>query len=231
MTKRFLWIVSLLTFCFATTAWGGPKIFVEENTFNFGEIYGGEEVAHTFTFQNTGDAPLNVTKVRSSCGCTVAVPSEKIIPPGGTGELKATFDSERFRGEISKTIYLYTDDPIRGVVQFYIRGIVKEEVVLTPSVLSVGNIDPQSRWVGEVVVSNAGKTDIEITNVNTTIKEMTTEVASKRLSPGEATQIKITLDTPAGSRNINGYITLKIAGAQKDTFRIPVSALIRHNQR
>jgi len=230
MNKYLLYPTFFLALFFAATAWGGtPQVRIDKDSFNFGEIYKGEKVVHTFTFYNDGDAPLNITKVRSSCGCTAAVPSERVIPAGGTGELKATFDSGRFRGPISKTVYLYTDDPIREVVQLYIRGTVKEEVVVTPTVLNIGSVDPLSRWEGVVNISNEGKGAIELIETEATVKGMALDVVSNRILPGESTQIKVTQDVPEGTRNINGYIILKILGAHTDTLRIPVSGMLRHN--
>ena len=55
---------------------------------------------------------LKVDRVRSSCGCTAALSSAQSLNPGETGEIQATFDSTRFRGQIEKTLYLYTNDAI-----------------------------------------------------------------------------------------------------------------------
>lgn len=231
MLKSIPLLTIALTFCLFTTSWGAlPQIHVENDSFDFGEIYRGEKVAHTFSFLNKGDAPLNIEKVRSSCGCTAAVPSNSVVASGESAELRATFDSGRFQGQISKTIYLYTNDPIRKVVQFYIRGTVKDEIVLSPKTLNIGSVDPNSQWDGEIIVSNTGKNVIEITDAVTTIREMKLDVASKEIAPGEKTLVRIVINVPQGSRNINGYITLKVSGAQTDTLRIPVSALTRHNR-
>ena len=85
----------------------GPKLVVEDADYSFGQTFQGTKVEHTFSFRNTGDAPLTVEKVRSSCGCTAALVSATLIPPGGKGEIRTTFDSGRFRGPVVKTIYLY----------------------------------------------------------------------------------------------------------------------------
>ena len=96
-------LTSLISLClFTSFAFAAPDLQVETPTFNFGEIYQGDKVPHVFEFTNQGEDPLIIDRVRSSCGCTAVLVSEKNIPPGGKGELKANFDSARFRGAISK---------------------------------------------------------------------------------------------------------------------------------
>lgn len=82
-----------------------PVIAFEESTFDFGTIAEGEFVKHTFQFENTGDAPLVLTNVSSTCGCTVMKnwPKEP-IPPGSEGEIVVEFNSENRQGVQNKTI-------------------------------------------------------------------------------------------------------------------------------
>ena len=37
---------------------------------DFGQLTEGAQVIHTFILQNTGDAPVILSKVTASCGCT-----------------------------------------------------------------------------------------------------------------------------------------------------------------
>ncbi len=113
MRSMVVLVIFMVLCCFTTVSFAAPDLQVATPTFDFGEIYQGEKVPHVFEFSNQGDEPLLIDRVRSSCGCTAVLVSQKNIPPGGKGELKATFDSSRFRGAISKTIYLYSNDPVR----------------------------------------------------------------------------------------------------------------------
>ena len=80
------------------------RILFEEPEFNFGTVKEGEIVEHIFKFTNTGKVPLTILKCRSSCGCTVPEWPEEPIPPGGTGEIKAKFDTEGKSLEQKKSI-------------------------------------------------------------------------------------------------------------------------------
>ena len=79
------------------------KIEFKETTIDYGTIEKGANGLRTFEFTNTGDAPLIISKVSSSCGCTVPKKPEKPIMPGETGEIEVKYDTNRVM-PIRKTI-------------------------------------------------------------------------------------------------------------------------------
>ena len=79
-----------------------PVIHFDKTEFDFGKILQGEVVSYTFHFTNTGDAPLIITNVDKSCGCTASDYPRTPIEPGGTGEIKITYDSKGHHGFQSK---------------------------------------------------------------------------------------------------------------------------------
>jgi len=79
------------------------KIEFKETTIDYGTIEKGANGVRTFEFTNTGDAPLIVSKVSSSCGCTVPKKPEAPIMPGMTGEIEVKYDTNRVM-PIRKTI-------------------------------------------------------------------------------------------------------------------------------
>lgn len=82
-----------------------PVISFDSSTVNFGTLAIGATFDHTFRFTNTGQAPLSLTQVSPSCGCTVprSWPREP-IQPGQTGEISVTFNSKGNTGAIEKSI-------------------------------------------------------------------------------------------------------------------------------
>ena len=96
--KKYLFLVLVLGLGFSAFAQeekvDGPIITWEKKTHDFGDIYQGDKVEHTFYFTNTGNEPLIITNVQVSCGCTTPKgwPREP-IPPGGKGELSVSFNS------------------------------------------------------------------------------------------------------------------------------------------
>ena len=80
------------------------EITFEKTEFDFGKILQGEVVSYTFHFTNTGSAPLIITSVEKSCGCTASEFPRDPIAPGKTGDIKITYDSKGHHGFQSKML-------------------------------------------------------------------------------------------------------------------------------
>ncbi len=92
------------------------KIVFKSETIDYGEIQKGADGIRVFEFTNTGNAPLVISDVKSSCGCTVPEKPKDPIMPGATGEIKVKYDTNR-KGPIRKTITVYSnaDEPVKAI--------------------------------------------------------------------------------------------------------------------
>ncbi|RLD19185.1 MAG: DUF1573 domain-containing protein [Bacteroidetes bacterium] len=82
----------------------GPAITFEETSFDFGDIYQGDKVEHTFKLENTGTQPLIITNVQTTCGCTATEWPREPILPGESASLKVDFNSAGKYGRQNKVI-------------------------------------------------------------------------------------------------------------------------------
>ncbi|WP_027136875.1 DUF1573 domain-containing protein [Gaetbulibacter saemankumensis] len=81
-----------------------PVLEFEEKEHDFGEIEKGTPVETVFKYKNTGDAPLVITNIKSSCGCTVPQDwSREPLAPGGEGKFTVKFNGSG-ANKVSKTI-------------------------------------------------------------------------------------------------------------------------------
>jgi hypothetical protein len=96
----------------------------DETTFDFGKIKIKKPVTHEFSFVNAGDAPLVITSVQASCGCTVTKYSKDPISPGSTGFVTATYDASKV-GVFTKTVTVNANTD-GGAVLLTIKGEVVE---------------------------------------------------------------------------------------------------------
>lgn len=61
------------------------------------------------TFTNTGDVPLVVTEVRTSCSCTTVQHDRKKVMPGERGVLNITFDpSKAPEGSLYRVLQVFS---------------------------------------------------------------------------------------------------------------------------
>lgn len=99
------------------------KIEFKSETVDYGEIDKGSDGVRVFEFTNTGEAPLIISKVSSSCGCTIPKKPEAPILPGATGEIQVKYDTNRV-GPIRKAITVISnaDTPTKVLK---IKGEVK----------------------------------------------------------------------------------------------------------
>ena len=81
-----------------------PVMSFEKVEHDFGTIAEGQKVSYTYKIKNTGEAPLIIQSAQPSCGCTVPDWTRDPIPVGGTGFVKAEFDSNGKPGVQNKTI-------------------------------------------------------------------------------------------------------------------------------
>lgn len=98
------------------------KIEFKQTTIDYGTIEKGADGVRTFVFTNTGNAPLIISDVKSSCGCTVPKKPKGPIMPGETGEIEVKYDTKRVN-PIRKTITVISnaDTP---TVALKIKGLV-----------------------------------------------------------------------------------------------------------
>lgn len=82
----------------------GPVMSFEEDKHDFGEIFQGDKVEHVFEFENTGNEPLIITNVQTTCGCTAPEWPRDPIAPGQSGKIKVVFNSTGKIGRQNKVI-------------------------------------------------------------------------------------------------------------------------------
>lgn len=88
----------------------GAKITFSNDTFDYGDIKEGDVVKTKFEFKNTGSAPLIISQVITSCGCTAPEWPKEPIAPGATGSIDIQFDSKHKSGVQRKSITVLSND-------------------------------------------------------------------------------------------------------------------------
>lgn len=101
----------------------GPAIKFTSQVVDYGEIERGSDGIRVFEFVNSGDQPLVISKVYSSCGCTIPKKPEAPIAPGEKGEIQVKYDTNRV-GPIRKTITVNSNAESTPIVSLKIKGTV-----------------------------------------------------------------------------------------------------------
>lgn len=118
MLILFVGLLSLGSFAQEKVA----KIEFKTDVIDYGTIEKGSNGVRIFEFTNTGNAPLIISKVKSTCGCTVPKKPDGPIMPGETGEISVKYDTNRVN-PIRKTITV-TSNADTPSVALKIKGLV-----------------------------------------------------------------------------------------------------------
>lgn len=124
MTKQLLLLLAIIIM--AHIAKAQAKIGFESTTHDYGQIYRNDNGNCRFAFKNTGNAPLLITKVVASCGCTVPSYPKTPVMPGQSETINVTYNTKN-TGVFSKTVNVYTNDPDNQMVVLTVKGEVKRK--------------------------------------------------------------------------------------------------------
>jgi hypothetical protein len=101
------------------------KIEFEALEINYGDIAKGANGVRVFRFKNTGTAPLIISDVQKTCGCTSPSFTNTPVMPGETGEIQVKYDTQRL-GAFSKFVTVHSNALEQQMVQLKIFGNIKE---------------------------------------------------------------------------------------------------------
>lgn len=118
ITVLFVGLISLGSFAQEKVA----KIEFKTDVIDYGTIEKGADGVRVFEFTNTGNAPLVISNVKSTCGCTVPKKPKGPIMPGESGVIEVKYDTKRVN-PIRKTITVFSNAET-PTVALKIKGLV-----------------------------------------------------------------------------------------------------------
>ena len=172
-------------------------IFFKEDSFDFGTIEEGTLASHEFEFVNNGTAPIIISNVQASCGCTTPYWTKDPIAPGKKGTIKASFDSNRRPGSFNKSITI-TSNAKTPVKVLYIKGTVTPKPETAPKLnlnrktFDLGEIEKGIKMTKKVDFTNQGKSALSILNVASACNCVTYTVAKSSYASGEQGSVELT---------------------------------------
>jgi hypothetical protein len=94
--KKFLTliaVIAIVTVSHAQTTETQEVLGVKETAFDFGTIPQGKPVYHFFEVTNNGKAPMVISNVQTTCGCTTPEWSKEPIAPGATTKIRVGYNA------------------------------------------------------------------------------------------------------------------------------------------
>ncbi len=122
--KRSLFLI-YISFLFTMGVVAQPRLSSNKETHNFGQIEWKHPVTVEYTITNTGNEPLVLTQVTTSCACSVADWTKTPIAPGEKGTVRASFDAKAL-GRFEKTVGIYSNAEPHLVYLKFVGEVVQE---------------------------------------------------------------------------------------------------------
>jgi hypothetical protein len=225
----------------STTVFAQPRISSNTERVNLNRIEWKRPVKVEYTITNTGDKPLVMNKVITSCACTVAEWTTDPIAPGQKGKVVATFDAQQL-GRFEKDVCIYSNaNP--NLVYLTFGGEVVSQVndVSSSHPFKIGNIaiDKTSIEFPDAHRGDQLTATLDIVNQSDRPYEpilmhlpssITMKSSSNMLLKGQRGIIKLTLDTKqindVGETNNSIYLSRFNGDKISPENEIPISVVI-----
>lgn len=214
---------------------GLPRIELETQAFEMGVI-ANDKMAHAeMKIYNRGTAPLRITGVKTSCGCTTGNMRNNVIPPGETGILEIQVDPAKIPGYFTtKTLTLSTNDPANPTLRIQVATHVEPEAVFTPKEFLLGDLAQGEGAEGVIHARQLQEETMEFQRItvrnNSPYITATFEPVPEEdwQVPGKAEYIiraKLSPDAPAGRYNELIYLQSNIV--RQRNISLPFKAVIQ----
>jgi hypothetical protein len=102
----------------------GPRLVVAPASFDFGKEGQNKTLQTEFSLKNTGSADLVIENVSTTCGCTAALLTDKVIKPGSASPLRVSLETRTYSGRVERTVLIRSNDPATTTAEVKVSVLV-----------------------------------------------------------------------------------------------------------
>lgn len=208
-----------------TVAAGQPRLFVEKEEWDFGVVWYGEPCETRLLIRNDGDAPLHISDVKTTCGCTPAKKPRSILQPGESDYIGISYNTRKGVQKVMQTLTIESNDPgtpkrmipIRGTVKNVYEGVPTERV-------SFGQITLESKLTQVVELRNNLPEKVRLTLVPESTPGL--DVQLETVTEGERYRVIVSTRPPLNVGSLSRKINLKTDHPRFTAIDVPVTAYV-----
>lgn len=176
------------------------KMF-EKPSHDFGVVATASDTSYRLKLKNIYQEDVRIESVETSCGCTSATPSTKLLKSGEEGYIEVKMDTVKFKHRKDSAVTVRFSYPSFAEVRIPITAYIRTDVVINPGAAQFGNV-PQGEAVEKTLeVEYAGRPDWQIKEIKSPREYIDAEAVEVKRGGGYATyKVKVTLkgDAPIG---------------------------------
>ncbi len=200
----------------------GPRVHSDEPVFDFGRVDNTQKVEHDFVVKNTGDAPLELGKIKTSCGCTVAKLTKTTLQPGEETSIHATLSLKGKEGTKTTVVTVPSNDPQTPNYQLKFTGIAVASIRVKPYSLNYGQVDGDSQVEDRFLTVQAVDKDVTFKITNTECSSPYFETSVEEVLPGKSYKITVKNVKPLKEGPITGRIRISTDDPARPQFNVSV---------
>jgi hypothetical protein len=161
-----------------------------------------------FKYQNTGKTPVRFKSVHASCGCTTAQTQKEDVPPGGKGEITATFNIGDRTGTQVKTVTVETDEATNQKTVLTLKAEIPQQLEITPNFVFWKQGDkPDSKTIDVKVGKDFNVKHIKVTSATPNFEAKVEEAGNG--------QFKINVKPQDTSKPVASMLTIQAEDSPK----------------
>ena len=191
---------------------------IDEPTFDFGEINDINLVYKTVNLTNTGDAELEIKRVKGTCGCTTGKLEKTSLEPGESTSLTIQFLPATYDGLVSKAIKIASNDPDSKISTITFTATVWPFLQVTPKIIELEFDAEAGVYTGTtrvVELRNMGEKSLKLKTIDQ--KGMALDIEGEMdivFEPGDARNYTIGIakpeEIPVDTRPLRTFAILRV---------------------
>lgn len=207
-------------------AGAGPKIQFAEPIHDFGTLNAGDVKRADFVFTNTGNAILEVTEVRPTCGCTTAGEWTRKVEPGETGKISLQLNTANFQGPVVKFVTVVCNDPTQASLQLQLKANIWKPMDVMPNFVMFNlNNESQTGEVRVVKITNNTQQPVEISAPEVGNPAFRAEL--KTVEAGKSFELHIFPNAPFNPGTVQTTVTAKTTSTNMPVITVTALAMVQ----
>jgi hypothetical protein len=206
------------------------KMFKEGLNHDFGSVPRGAQLSHRFVLTNIYAVRMEITSVKSGCGCVTAKAAKVSLEPRESTTIDVTMDARRFTGLKTVGITVTVGPDYISSAQLRVSANSRADIVFNPGQVSFGTVTRGQPASQVIDVEYAGVLEWQVTEASA--KDLPVEVSLGELyrRPGQVGyRVRVTLkpDAPIGA--LKGDLFLKTNDPASPILPVLVEGVVQSN--
>jgi hypothetical protein len=166
MSKAILAVAALaLTAAPAAAQGWAEKMFKDGTSHDFGSVPRGAQLFHRFTITNIYAVRMEITGVKSGCGCVTANPAKRVLEPRENTTIDVNMDARRFTGPKTVGIRVTVGPEYTSSAELKVTANSRADIVFNPGEVSLGTVTRGQTPEQEITVEYAGVLNWQVSEV------------------------------------------------------------------